>query len=231
MANYFRDRSTLALARSPASTTRIVTFPSLATDASSATSRASSPVHEDLATLSPELGSVDHHVAPLRVVVNLQAAAGTQNRRPLVGVAPNPGILMITKRRKRRKSHRASPDELLGPVDRVEVLVEPAPTHLNILTRTFAFSSPASLCSGVPVLLFCQCGSDRIDIAQWNGQRARIRCLSCNGEAWLDGFTVSDFEPAKLLVSAMVDQARKHRRRSPTETAKIQSARTGAGRR
>ena len=42
-ANYFRGRSTFALARSPASTTRIVTFPSLATDASSATSRASSP--------------------------------------------------------------------------------------------------------------------------------------------------------------------------------------------
>src|SRR6188768_1155301 len=35
-ANYFRGRSAFALARSPASTTRIVTFPSLATDASPA---------------------------------------------------------------------------------------------------------------------------------------------------------------------------------------------------
>ena len=77
------------------------------------------------------------------------------------------------------------------------------------------------------VLLFCQCGSDRVDLATWNGRRARIRCLTCNQESWLDGFTVSEFEPAKLLTDAIVDQARKRRKRSPEETARIQSARVG----
>ena len=28
-------------------------------------------------------------------------------------------------------------------------------------------------------LLFCQCGSDRVDIANWNVARARIKCFTC----------------------------------------------------
>jgi hypothetical protein len=36
-------------------------------------------------------------------------------------------------------------------------------------------------------------------------RRAQIHCLSCGREAWLDGFTVSEFDPAKLLASAVVD--------------------------
>lgn len=75
------------------------------------------------------------------------------------------------------------------------------------------------------VLLFCQCGSDRVDLHVWNGRRAQLRCLTCNHEAWLDGFTVSEFDPAKLLTAAMVDQARKHRKRSPDEIARVQSQR------
>jgi hypothetical protein len=47
----------------------------------------------------------------------------------------------------------------------------------------------------VPLILFCQCGSDRVDITQWNGTRARLRCFTCEREAWLDGFTVSDLDP------------------------------------
>ena len=82
----------------------------------------------------------------------------------------------------------------------------------------------------MPVLLFCQCGSDRVDIATWNGRRARIRCATCNQESWLDGFTVSQFEPAKLLTDALVDQARKHRKRSPDDVAKIQSERISSRR-
>jgi hypothetical protein len=82
-----------------------------------------------------------------------------------------------------------------------------------------------ALCSSVPVLLFCQCGSDRVDVVSWNVHRGRLRCMSCNHEAWLEGFTVSEFDPAKLLTAAIVDQARKHRRRSPGETARIQSQR------
>jgi hypothetical protein len=74
-------------------------------------------------------------------------------------------------------------------------------------------------------LLFCQCGSDRVDIATWNARRAQIRCWSCGHSAWLDGFTVSEFDLAKLLSMSVIDQARKHRKRSPDEMARIQSER------
>lgn len=77
----------------------------------------------------------------------------------------------------------------------------------------------------VALLLFCQCGSDRLTTGQWNANRVRIQCLSCNHEAWLDGFTVSDFDLGTLLSAALVDQARKHRKRSPDEMRKIQSLR------
>ena len=70
----------------------------------------------------------------------------------------------------------------------------------------------------VAVLLFCQCGSDRVDIKLWNVRRAQLQCLTCGHEAWLEGFTVSEFDPAKLLAAAVVDQARKHRKRPPEET-------------
>src|ERR1700752_5274124 len=35
--------------------------------------------------------------------------------------------------------------------------------------------------------------------------------------AWLEGFTVSCFDPAKLFTAAVIDQARKHRKRPPDE--------------
>ena len=65
-----------------------------------------------------------------------------------------------------------------------------------------ALDSPA-----VAVLLFCQCGSDRVDIKLWNVRRAQLHCLTCGHEAWLDGFTVSEFEPVNLIAAALVDQA------------------------
>ena len=90
----------------------------------------------------------------------------------------------------------------------------------------FAFCSPNALDSPtVAVLLFCQCGSDRVDIKLWNVRRAQIHCLTCGQEAWLDGFTVSEFEPAKLIGAALVDQARKHRKRSPEDTVRVQEHR------
>jgi hypothetical protein len=93
----------------------------------------------------------------------------------------------------------------------------------------FAFSSPAALDSqSVAVLLFCQCGSDRVDIKLWNVRRAQIHCLTCGQEAWLDGFTVSEFEPARLLGAALVDQARKHRKRAPEEAQRVQEQRRAA---
>ena len=64
-----------------------------------------------------------------------------------------------------------------------------------------------------------------MDITNWNVSRARLHCLSCGRESWLDGFTISEFDPAKLLTAALVDQARKHRKQPPDEMKKIQEAR------
>jgi hypothetical protein len=36
---------------------------------------------------------------------------------------------------------------------------------------------------------------------------------------------VSEFDPAKLLVAAVVDQARKHRKRSPDDMQRVQEQR------
>jgi hypothetical protein len=77
----------------------------------------------------------------------------------------------------------------------------------------------------VPALLFCQCGSDRVDIKLWNVKRAQLHCLTCGHEAWLEGFTVSDFDPAKLLTAAVIDQARKLRKRPPDELRRIEEHR------
>jgi hypothetical protein len=64
-----------------------------------------------------------------------------------------------------------------------------------------------------------------VDIKLWNVRRAQIHCLTCGQEAWLDGFTVSEFEPAKLIGAALVDQARKHRKRSPDDMVRVQERR------
>jgi hypothetical protein len=67
--------------------------------------------------------------------------------------------------------------------------------------------------------------SDRVEIKLWNVRRAQLHCLTCGQEAWLDGFTISEFDPAKLLTAAIIDQARKLRRRSPDELKRIEGHR------
>jgi hypothetical protein len=47
--------------------------------------------------------------------------------------------------------------------------------------------------------------------------------------AWLDGFTVSEFDLSKLLSGALIDQARKHRRRNPSEVQRIEAERKKRG--
>lgn len=47
-------------------------------------------------------------------------------------------------------------------------------------------------------------------------------------EAYLDGFTISEFDPSKLFAAALVDQARKHRKRAPEEVQIIQQQRQTA---
>ena len=115
----------------------------------------------------------------------------------------------------------------------LRVRIEDAFAH-GVLRRwigSFAFVSSTDLHSPVvSSLLFCQCGSDRVEAGQWNNVRLRIKCGTCGRECWLDGFTISDFDPAKLLTGVIVDQARKHRKRSPDEVGKIESQRRVADR-
>ncbi len=85
----------------------------------------------------------------------------------------------------------------------------------------FALFSPRDYPAVVAALIFCLCGSDRVDIAGWNVRRAQLRCATCGHESWLDGFTISEFDLSKLLGATIVDQARKHRKRSPEEMQKI----------
>ena len=80
------------------------------------------------------------------------------------------------------------------------------------------------------VLLFCLCGSDRVDIKLWNARRSQLHCFTCGQESWLEGFTVSEFDPAKLLAAAVIDQARKHRKRPPDEVERLQEQRKARAR-
>jgi hypothetical protein len=68
-----------------------------------------------------------------------------------------------------------------------------------------------------------------VDVTNWNVNGARLHCFSWGRESWLDGFTVSEFDPAKLFAAVLVDQARKHRKRAPDEEGKIQDARRRSG--
>jgi hypothetical protein len=75
------------------------------------------------------------------------------------------------------------------------------------------------------VLLFCKCGSDKVDVSRWNGERALLRCYTCGHHSWLDGFTVGELDLIKHLTGALVDQVRKHRKRTPVQQQTIDRAR------
>jgi hypothetical protein len=64
----------------------------------------------------------------------------------------------------------------------------------------------------------------------WNVRRAQLHCFTCGQESWLEGFTVSDFDPAKLLTAVIIDQARKHRKRPPDEVRRLEERRKGNSR-
>jgi hypothetical protein len=54
------------------------------------------------------------------------------------------------------------------------------------------------------MILFCECGSDRVDVMRWD--RALFRCLSCNQERWVEGLpstnSISSAQPASVLSDA-----------------------------
>lgn len=46
----------------------------------------------------------------------------------------------------------------------------------------------------MPAIIFCQCGSDKVDVRYWmDKQTARIRCAECGNESQLTGFTLGRF--------------------------------------
>lgn len=111
------------------------------------------------------------------------------------------------------------------PILALEVGPDAAPCRVLLFLRSID-----TLGEPMAVLLFCQCGSDRVDVRLWNGRRAQLQCFSCGQEAWLEGFTVSEFDPAKLLTAAVVDQARKHRKRPAEDVERIQEHRKARSR-
>jgi hypothetical protein len=63
----------------------------------------------------------------------------------------------------------------------------------------FAFSSPTIYtASAVAMLVFCQCGSHRVDITNGNVNRPRLHCFTRGRAAWRDGFLISEFDATKL---------------------------------
>jgi len=71
------------------------------------------------------------------------------------------------------------------------------------------------------MVLFCQCGSDKVDVKQWQNGRAQFHCYTCERSSWVEGFTLSKLDFAEQLFGAILDQARKHRQRDPADRAKL----------
>lgn len=71
------------------------------------------------------------------------------------------------------------------------------------------------------MVLFCQCGSDRVDIDKWDNQRALLKCFTCQRTAWVEGFTISKLDFVEQLFGAILDQSRKYRKRDPAEHERL----------
>ena len=90
----------------------------------------------------------------------------------------------------------------------------------NSVAICFLFANGVRL-DFVAMIVFCQCGSDRVDIVRWDNRRARVKCFTCEEEAWLDGLTLGKLDFVEQLFGAILDQARKSRRRNPEEREKL----------
>jgi hypothetical protein len=71
------------------------------------------------------------------------------------------------------------------------------------------------------MVLFCQCGSDKVDIDTWDNQRVLLKCFTCERTAWVEGFTVGKLDFVEQLFGAILDQARKYRKRNPAERERL----------
>src|SRR5262249_47558724 len=89
-------------------------------------------------------------------------------------------------------------------------------------TATFAFCSPRIYPRFVAMILFCMCGSDKVDIARWdNKDRALLECQTCKRTHWIEGFTIGRFDFVEQLFGAVLDQARKYRKRDPSDRMQL----------
>ena len=70
------------------------------------------------------------------------------------------------------------------------------------------------------MVLFCQCGSDKVDVDKWDNQRMLLKCFTCEKTAWVDGFTVGKLDFVEQLFGAILDQSRKYRKRNPADREK-----------
>jgi hypothetical protein len=71
------------------------------------------------------------------------------------------------------------------------------------------------------MVLFCQCGSDKVDIDKWDNQRMLLKCFTCERTALVEGFTLGKLDFVEQLFGAILDQARKYRKRNPTDRDKL----------
>ena len=71
------------------------------------------------------------------------------------------------------------------------------------------------------MVVFCQCGSDKVDIDRWDNARALLKCYTCERTAWVEGFTLGKLDFVEQLFGAILDQARKYRKRNPAERQKL----------
>ena len=90
--------------------------------------------------------------------------------------------------------------------------------YFAVICLLFAF---ALRCDPVAMVLFCQCGSDRVDIDKWDNQRVLLKCFTCERTAWVEGFTVGKLDFVEQLFGAILDQSRKYRKRNPAERERI----------
>ena len=75
------------------------------------------------------------------------------------------------------------------------------------------------------MIVFCECGSDRVNIDRWDNHRALLKCFTCERTSWVEGFTLGKLDFVEQLFGAILDQARKYRERNPVEQQRLMQQR------
>jgi len=75
----------------------------------------------------------------------------------------------------------------------------------NVVGPSFRANQTVVALPFVAVLLFCQCGLTAPKQGKGTAFQSGSKCRTCGRQASLDGFTVSECDPARLLVAAVVD--------------------------